>query len=143
MPSVEAEVLAANQAFYDAFARGDAGAMDALWARRAPVACIHPGWDALHGRAEVVGSWRAILGSSGSPAIRCHSPTACVLGESAYVLCYEELEGAELIATNLFCREDGAWKLVHHQAGPVQRRVERRPRTPGTGSTGNTGGMLN
>jgi ketosteroid isomerase-like protein len=141
MPSAEAEVLAANQAFYDAFAHGDADAMDALWARRTPVACIHPGWDPLHGRAEVVASWRAILVSRGSPQIRCHSPSAFVLGEGAYVLCYEEIEGAELIATNLFCREDGAWKLVHHQAGPVHRRVERRPRPPTTG--GGSGGMLN
>jgi hypothetical protein len=48
-----------------------------------------------------------------------------VLGESAYVVCGEAVDGAELVATNLFVREDGAWKLVHHQAGPVHRRVVR------------------
>ena len=147
MPSVEAEVLAANEAFYDAFARGDPDAMDTLWARRAPVACIHPGWDALQGRAEVVGSFRAILEGGGTGSIRCHAPRAFVLGESAFVLCYESIEGNELIATNLFCREDGVWKLVHHQAGPVQRRIERRSLRSGAGGAGSAGGgkggMLN
>jgi hypothetical protein len=33
------------------------------------------------------------------------------------------VDGAELCATNVFAREDGAWKLVHHHAGPVLRRV--------------------
>jgi ketosteroid isomerase-like protein len=128
MPSVEDEVLAANQAFYDAFARGDFAALDALWARRAPVACIHPGWGALRGRPEVMASWRAILAGSSRPPVVCTQPSVSVLGESAFVVCGESIEGAELVATNVFVREDGAWKLVHHQAGPVHRRPEpRRP----------------
>jgi len=127
MPSIEAEVLAANLAFYDAFARGDLEAVEALWAERAPVACIHPGWGALHGRDEVMASWRAIMGG-GTPRIRCTHASAHVLGDCAYVICGEALDGGELVATNMFCREDGAWKLVLHQAGPVNRRVERRPK---------------
>ena len=39
----EHAVLAANAAFYRAFAERDVDAMDALWARSIPVACIHPG----------------------------------------------------------------------------------------------------
>ena len=136
MPSPEAEVLATNQAFYDAFARGDLPAIDALWAQSAPVACIHPGWDALHGRDEVMASWRAILSGDGSPGIRCARPSAHLVGESAYVICTEVLGDAELVATNVFCREDGGWKLVLHQAGPVHRRVERKSRA-------RSGGMLN
>jgi ketosteroid isomerase-like protein len=130
MPSDEALVLAANQAFYEAFARGDQEALDALWAQRAPVACIHPGWSALHGREEVMASWRSLLSGGAGPAVRCTRPSASVLGDSAYVVCGENIQGAELVATNLFVREDGAWKLVHHQAGPVHRRAgASRPRT--------------
>jgi ketosteroid isomerase-like protein len=135
MPSPDAEVLAANSAFYEAFSRGDIDAIDALWAERAPVACVHPGWDALHGRAEVMASWRSIL-DGGATEVRCTRPSAYVLGESAYVVCGESVGDAELVATNLFVREDGAWKLVFHQAGPVHRRVERRSRPV-------RGGMLN
>ena len=139
MSSDESAVLAANQAFYDAFARGDLAGIEALWAHRAPVACIHPGWDALHGRDEVIASWRAILGGGGGPPVRCTRPSASVIGDSAYVVCGEAIDGAELVATNFFVREDGAWKLVHHQAGPIHRRVVREaesgPRRPS--------GMLN
>jgi ketosteroid isomerase-like protein len=125
MAPEEELVIAANHAFYDAFARGDLAALDELWAHRAPVACIHPGWDALHGREEVMASFGAILSGGGAPRVRCTRPIASVLGESAYVVCGEAIDGAELVATNLFVREDGAWKIVHHQAGPVQRRVVR------------------
>lgn len=132
MPSAEVEVLAANQSFYEAFARGDVEAIDALWAQRAPVACVHPGWDALHGRDEVVGSFRSIL-DNGAPQVRCSRPSAYVLGDSAYVVCGEVVGGAGLVATNLFVREDGAWRLVFHQAGPIHRRVERKSPPPRTG----------
>ena len=37
----------------------------------------------------------------------------------AFVVCYERLGPNFLIATNLFVKEDGAWKMVHHQAGPI------------------------
>jgi hypothetical protein len=129
--SADTEVLAANQSFYDAFERGDFGAIEALWARRAPVACIHPGWDVLLGRDEVIASFRAILRGGSGPGVRCVRPSACVLGESAFVVCGEALDGDELIATNYFVREDGAWKMVHHQAGPVRRRAETKTRTTG------------
>jgi ketosteroid isomerase-like protein len=135
MPSPEILVLAANHAFYETFVRADAGTMDALWARRAPVACIHPGWGALVGREQVMESWRAIL-DNGAPPIRCSDATAHVLGETAYVICRETIEDAELVATNVFVLEDGEWRLAHHQAGPVHRRPELRPRPRG-------GGMLN
>lgn len=115
-----AEVLAANHAFYDAFRREDLRAMDALWARRAPVACVHPGWEALVGREAVMRSWRGIL-AGGAPPLRCEGARAMVLGEAAYVLCVERIGAAALVATNVFVREDGAWRLVHHQAGPLAR----------------------
>ena len=127
MPSTEILVLAANQAFYETFVRADAGTMDALWARRAPVACIHPGWGALEGREEVMQSWRAIL-DNGPPPIRCSSATAHVMGETAYVICRETIDDAELVATNVFVLEDGEWRIAHHQAGPVHRRPELRTR---------------
>ena len=85
-----------------------------------PVACIHPGWDALVGREAVMESWAAILGGPGAPQIRCEAPRAFVLGPSAFVICREVLEQQGwLIATNVFAREGGGWRMVHHQAGPA------------------------
>ena len=42
-----------------------------------------------------------------------------LLGDTALVLCRELVGGAALIATNLFVREDGDWRLLHHHSGPV------------------------
>ena len=120
MPDEEA-VLAANEEFYRAFAARDLAAMDALWARETPVACVHPGWDALVGRDPVMESWAAILGGAGAPQIRCEAPRAFLLGAGAFVICREVLEQGRLIATNVFAREAAGWRMVHHQAGPAGR----------------------
>ncbi|NQV59631.1 MAG: DUF4440 domain-containing protein, partial [Alphaproteobacteria bacterium] len=37
----------------------------------------------------------------------------------AYVVCYEEIEGSHLIASNIFVHEGRRWRLIHHQAGPT------------------------
>jgi ketosteroid isomerase-like protein len=126
----EAELLAANEAFYQAFAGRNLQVMDALWARRVPVACVHPGWGALQGRTEVMASWRAILSNPEAEPIACVSARAYVLGEVAFVVCSEEIAGNELTATNVFTREDGAWRLVHHHAGPVLQRKQAQARPP-------------
>jgi len=112
-------VLAANEAFYRAFARRDLAAMDRLWAESAEVSCLHPGWGPCHGRDAVMESWAGILGNAESPNIRCLRARATIYGDVAVVVCYEAIEQSYLIATNLFVRQAGAWKLVHHQAGPV------------------------
>ena len=123
----EQEVLFANEAFYEAFADRDARAMGAIWAQRAPVACIHPGWPPLTGRDTVLESWRRILDNPAAPQIRCHDAVVYLQGEAAFVICYEEIEGQFLAATNVFVREGEAWRMVHHTAGPTQGR----PRRPG------------
>jgi len=122
----EDEVLAANAAFYSAFAGADVKAMDGVWARRAPVACIHPGWEALVGRDRVMESWRRILRGGSSP-ITCGAAVAHLLGDAAFVTCLERLPGVALIATNFFVREDGHFRMVHHHAGPAARPEEDLP----------------
>jgi len=117
----EIEVLEVNSRFYAAFAGRDGAALEGLWAQAVPVTCVHPGWDALRGREEVVRSFRAILAGD-PPAIRCSAASAQVLGEAAVVVCHEHVPGAgRLVATNVFIREGGAWRLCHHQAGPLQQ----------------------
>lgn len=117
--SDEEAVRAANRKFYEAFATRDLAALEALLARRAPCACVHPGWPPLVGRDEVLASWQGILGSGHSPAITFSDVTVHLLGDAAYVVCIEHLPGGHLVATNVFVREDGAWKMSHHQAGAV------------------------
>lgn len=131
--SDEADVLFANESFYEAFSVGSIAAMDAVWARGEPVACIHPGWAALVGRARVMASWKAIF-ESGAPEIECDAAEAHVLGDVAFVTCTELVDGGQLVATNLFAREDGDWRMVHHHAGPVA--ATERPRRRASTDTG-------
>jgi len=118
--SESAKLLFANDAFYTAFANRDPAAMENLWAQRAPVTCIHPGWQALVSREAVLDSWRAILANPRAPQIVCRGPNAFVQGEVGLVVCYEVIGGSVLAASNVFVREGGDWKLMHHQAGPCE-----------------------
>jgi ketosteroid isomerase-like protein len=120
----EIEILDANTAFYRAFAARDVPAMEALWARAVPVACVHPGWNALRGREAVLASWRAIL-SGEAPAVRCTAATAHAAGGAAFVVCQERIPGGPaLMATNIFVREGGAWRICHHHAGPLHQEPD-------------------
>ena len=113
-----AELLFANEAFYHVFRSRDLAAMDELWARGAPIACVHPGWQALMTREAVMESWDGILSNPEAPSVDCRGARAHLLGELGVVLCYEIIGGSVLTATNIFLREGGAWRMVHHHAGP-------------------------
>ncbi len=127
--SEHAAVLFANDVFYLAFANQDLEAMEGIWAREIPVTCIHPGWDPLSGREEVMESWESILNNPTATHITCKNPTVRVFGEFACVICHEVLDQGFLVATNLFVQEDGQWKMIHHQAGtaPPPEGEENEP----------------
>jgi hypothetical protein len=88
------------------------------------VTCIHPGWGALHGRTAVLESWHAILANPEQPRIVAGGAEVRLLGDLALVLCRELVGGNPLAATNLFVREAGGWKLLHHHSGPVYRLTD-------------------
>jgi len=116
---VEDAVAAANARFYQAFAARDIAAMETLWARRVPVACTHPGWLTLHGRLEVLDSWRSIMANPAQARVVPGDVRVTVLGSSAIVHCREFVAGAAIVATNVFVLEDGEWRLVDHHGSPV------------------------
>lgn len=125
----ESQVLRANAAFYTAFTRGDHDAMDALWAARATVTCLHPGASLLRGRETVLAAWRAIMTGPLPFEMRCHGAEVQLYGDVAVVTCYEGNgeQPAHLAATNVFVLEDGTWRMAHHQAGPLSRPFQPRP----------------
>lgn len=112
-------VLFANEVFYQAFAHADLAAMDELWARDMPVTCIHPGWHALNDREQVMEVWRRIFATHQQPTLSCRAPEAFVMGDVAFVICYEQLPDAVMVATNIFRRDRQQWRMVHHQSGPA------------------------
>ena len=125
----DASILFANEAFYTAFATRDMAAMEDIWTRETPPTCVHPGWQPLVGRRQVIESWRNIMENGEAPDISCSGARVFRVGEAAYVTCTEHLARSTLIATNIFLREGGQWKIIHHQAGAM---LAPRPTAPTT-----------
>jgi hypothetical protein len=112
-------LLAANAAFYAAFADGDFTSMSDLWADDDGVSCIHPGWLALVGRSAVSAGWRDVLSAAANHDIAFHDPYAIVASDEGRVLCIEVIAGHLMQAANHFRLIEGAWRLIHHQSSPI------------------------
>jgi len=111
----------ANDAFYQAFSAASLDAMEAVWAEQPNVFCIHPGWPAITNREEVMASRKEILSNAGPIPVRCVAPKSTIFGDVGLVCCYERFANQHLIASNLFIRAEGGWRMIHHQAGPLAR----------------------
>jgi ketosteroid isomerase-like protein len=98
--------------------------MAALWSEQG-VACVHPGWMPLHGRDEVLRSYKLILANPDQEAVAARQARAILDGDIGRVLCVESVGGGLLAATNVFRRENGSWRLVHHHASPIVARTTR------------------
>ncbi len=114
----EDALLAANAAYYRAFAARDLAAMEGIWAEDA-VTCVHPGWPALIGRAPVLASYRDIFRNTSQEAVTAREERLLLDGSDGRVFCVEEVGGGLLLATNWFKLVDGRWRLTHHQASPL------------------------
>ncbi|MGH9441195.1 MAG: nuclear transport factor 2 family protein [Thermoanaerobaculia bacterium] len=119
-------VMEANRSFYAALEHRSFGEMEGCWSHADDIACTHPGWHRLDGWDEVSRSWQAIFANSRSWRVRCESPRALLREDLAVVVCLEYLEAvgaqgdpARMQATNVFRKENGEWKMVHHHASPM------------------------
>lgn len=130
MPGNGNEVRAvreANEAFYRAFESQDVARMGEVWVRGDQVKCVHPGWKLLCGWEAVGSSWEMILKNSGEMRFTLTDVRIEVRGGLAWVVLTENiLSRAErdvsvtsTLATNLFERQDGRWRMVHHHASHV------------------------
>jgi len=111
------EALFANEGFYLAFTEGDVDAMDRLWSGKPSVLCVHPGWPALTTRPAVMESWARILENPGRPQVAFHVQEVMPMGEVVAVVCYEQVGGAVMLASNWFAEEGGTVRMVGHHAG--------------------------
>ncbi len=115
------DLLAANDAFYAAFNTKDYEAMDRVWAESVTCICVHPGWMTLATREAVMASWAAILGNPGQGKILPGAAIVSIVGETGIVHCRELVAGAGIVATNVFVREGGGWRLALHHGSGVAR----------------------
>ncbi len=134
--STEDEVRKASDLFYSALnrmANGNAGAMGDIWSHGSTVTAMHPiggrevGWEAVRTSFEQV----AKLASDGK--IEVKDQLIRVAGDMAYELGIEHGQfklGGHQVAieqrvTNVYQRESGSWKIVHHHtdASPAMMEV--------------------
>lgn len=114
----EDALLAANAAYYRAFAKRDLAAMESIWAEDG-VTCVHPGWPALVGRAPTLASYRDIFRNPSQEEVRASEERVLIDGDDGRVFCVERVGSGLLLATNWFRRIEGRWRLLHHQASPL------------------------
>ncbi|MGH3390003.1 MAG: nuclear transport factor 2 family protein [Actinomadura sp.] len=130
-------VEAANAEFYAAFEAVDMDRMSAVWADgpyAESVVCVHPGWPLLRGRGAVLRSWALIMANTPYIQFVLTDVRAELQGEQAVVTCAENIltassteefaAGASVVATNVFVRTDGEWRLLLHHGSPVLNQVE-------------------
>ena len=134
MPS-EADVRKASEQFYAALNRmisGDAGPLAAVWSHSATVTTMHPiggrqvGWD------QVRGSWEQVAKLASGGQVKLVDQIVNVVGDVAYELGIErgkaKLAGQDVTfedrVTNVYRREAGTWKIVHHHTDISVAMVE-------------------
>ncbi len=120
-------LIAASQAFYEAFSAADLSAMEMIWARE-PWVCfvgprsaeIVPGWDATkQAFAETFEAFPHLTIALGpDPIIQTDGRIGWIVGTE-----HSQLLGASgavvqlnTFATNIFQKRGGRWLLVLHQA---------------------------
>ena len=133
--SGEDEVRQASQQFYAALNRmasGDSSAMADVWSHGVGVTAMHPiggrdvGWDAVKGSFEQV----AKAASAGSveltdQLIRVAGDTAYELGvERGHVTLGGHRAAIDHRVTNIYQRQRGAWKLIHHHTDTSPEMLE-------------------
>jgi ketosteroid isomerase-like protein len=123
--STEDEVRKASEQFYAALnrmANGDAGSLSDIWSHGTAVTTMHPiggrevGWSKVRESFEQV----AKLASGGQVKLR--DQLLQVVGDVAYEVGVEQgqfkLAGEQVSiehrVTNIYRREAGGWKIVHH-----------------------------
>ncbi|WP_319419296.1 nuclear transport factor 2 family protein [Pleurocapsa sp. FMAR1] len=127
-PDQEA-VLAANQAFYDAFSSKELGNMNRLWWQGSSSLCIHPGGGMLVGWDTIQASWKSIFSNTDSIEIDVEVIKVEVDQAIAYIVVRETVlqssRGRKLkaqsIATNIFQKMAQKWYLVQHHGSPIMR----------------------
>jgi ketosteroid isomerase-like protein len=123
----------AEAAFYEAFRSIDLERMAAVWSDGDKVLCIHPGSGLLRGRQAVMQSWMEIFSGSEPPIVEFRVVDEFTTGDLAVRLVEERIRprgkpasaANRVLATNVYLREGGSWRLVdHHASLPLVNREE-------------------
>ena len=123
--AAEDDVRAASATFYAALnsaVNGDPAPIAAICSQGADAATMHPIGGRQVGWEEVWATWRLVASVASAGKVVLADQVIRVMGEVAFELGTENAAmtvggqsmRAEARATTIYCREGGAWKLVHH-----------------------------
>jgi uncharacterized protein (TIGR02246 family) len=124
-------VTALNAELYAAFEAGDVDRMSAVWDDAEDVRCVHPGWPMVTGKARVMRSWSVLMANTSYIQFFLTDVETSVDGDIAIVSCEENIltsvgdgdgglsDSMKVVATNVFRRRDGSWRLWLHHGSPV------------------------
>ncbi|MBI4459319.1 MAG: nuclear transport factor 2 family protein [Acidobacteria bacterium] len=136
MKPEEEQILEANQSFYSAFQNLSLEQMESVWLQEDWVQCVHPGWDGLKGWEAIRESWQQIFESTQFIRIVVTVQSVRSQNSIAWVSCTEKISSASagrfdsdyLQTTNIFLRQNGSWRLVHHHSShrPVSPAQEEK-----------------
>lgn len=128
------DAAAAEAAFYAAFRELDITRMKTVWLDSTDASCIHPGAGLLQGTDAIMASWAAIFESSQVPQVKHRLIQASTDHDLAVHTVEENVSSgsgehrARILATNVYARGDGGWRmLAHHASLPL---VEPRKEPP-------------
>ena len=134
--STDDDVRKASKQFYAALSamlNGDASLLADIWSHSATVTTMHPiggrqvGWD------EVRQSWEQVARLASAGQVTLDEQIIRVAGDVAYELGVErghlKIAGQEIRAiddrvTNVYLREAGQWKMVHHHTDISQAMLD-------------------
>jgi ketosteroid isomerase-like protein len=147
---VEDEVRQASDQFYTALnqmlSKGDPGPVMAVWSQGQHGSTMHPIGGREVGRDQILAAWKQAGSAFSEGRAAVDDLVVVPLTEDvAYTIGTERFEGkvggepihGEWRATNIYGREDGGWKIMHHHtdASPELQELLRRLQSQGGQAT--------
>ena len=134
-----ADIIKANEQFYEAIENADMDLMREVWVDPLMedgegALCVHPGQSAVHGLSQVLRSWAVVCARINYLQFFITDVRVRQIDQVAIVTCVENvlselpgqdpdslgLGGSHYEATNVFQSEsNGPWRLVTHTSAPV------------------------
>jgi ketosteroid isomerase-like protein len=111
--------------------------MASVWAPGDGIACIHPLTAPLTGAAAVMAGWRSMFEAAGQFRVQVElahelrAPGEVIRIVREYLVIGQETEPRPpILATNVYRKEAGGWRMVLHHASPLQVGGTPATRTP-------------
>lgn len=139
--AAEDDVRQASERFYSALnsmLRGDAAPMveTDVWSHGSDVSTMHPIGDREVGWEAVKGPWEQVASMASGGQVAIQEPELIVVGDLGYETGTESGSGTlagqtvsfQHRVTNIYRRESGAWRIVHHHTdkSPAMEEIVSR-----------------